>query len=327
MGTINQIKSKLKNYSFVKNNLIYYRIIKNKLSHYRDRLFVCISPKYLSNHTYKKAFHKDINWESPTNLIEKIYWLQLNTDTSLWTLCADKYRVREFVKERGCEETLNKLYGVWENADEINFDSLPNSFVLKTNNSCGQIILVKDKKELNIAEAKKKLKSWMKTKYGYNGAQLHYTRIKPCIIAEELLVNDNNENSSLVDYKIWCFNGKAEFILVVSDRGWNEHGCSHYSLSTYDLNWNNTSTKTLKTDDLHYSGYDIPKPHCLKEMIEYAQKLSAGFPEVRVDFYEINKKVIFGELTFTTGYGYFTEEYYDYLGSKTDIKAFLNKTI
>lgn len=315
MGTINLIKRKINKYRFIKRKLVYYR----------DWIMAHIYPKYLANQVYRYIFKKDINWKNPTNLIEKIYWLQLNTDTSLWTLCADKYRVRQFVEERGCGEILNKLYGVWNNADEIDFDSLPNSFVLKTNNSCGQIILVKDKKELDIADAKRKLKTWMNTTYGYQGAQLHYTRIKPCIIAEELLSDNNNAEASLTDYKIWCFNGKAEFILIVYDRGWDDSGSNKYLLSTYDLEWNNTSALTLKTNNQHYSGASIPKPTSLKEMIEYAQKLSKGMPECRVDFYEINGKPIFGEMTFTTGYGYFTNDFYEYLGSKIDLQNYIKK--
>ena len=124
---------------------------------------------------------------------------------------------------------------------------------------------------------------------------------------------------SPIDYKIWCFNGKAEFILCVYDRGWSEKGSDKYSLSTYDLDWNNTSSKTLNSNNAHFSGESIKKPVKLNEMINYAEKLAAGFPEVRVDFYYINNRIIFGELTFTTGYGYFKEEFYEYLGTKITI--------
>ena len=293
------------------------REIRKKASILKLKILAKFYPKYLANVTYKSIFKKDINWENPSNLIEKIYWLQLNTDTSLWTLCADKYRVRNFVKEKGCGELLNKLYGVWKNANDIDFDTLPNSFVLKTNNSCGQIIVVSDKSKLNIEEARKKLNNWLRVEYGYDGAQLHYTRIKPVVIAEEFL-SENNQLSP-IDYKIWCFNGKAEFILCVYDRGWSEKGSDKYSLSTYDLDWNNTSSKTLNSNNAHFSGESIKKPVKLNEMINYAEKLAAGFPEVRVDFYYINNRIIFGELTFTTGYGYFKEEFYEYLGTKITI--------
>lgn len=300
-------------------------LIRKVLVKYRDRILAFLYPKVLANRTYKYIFKKDINWENPSNLIEKIYWLQLNTDTLLWTLCADKYRVREFVEERGCGKLLNELYGVWGKVDDIDFDKLPNSFVLKTNNSCGQIILVKDKSKLNIAEARKKLNNWLNSEYGYEGAQLHYTRIKPVVIAEELLLEKNKEG--LIDYKIWCFNGKADFILSVSDRGWSENGSDKYSLSTYDLEWNNTSTKTLNPDNIHYSGINIDKPAKLKEMITYAERLAEGFPEVRVDFYYIEDRIIFGELTFTTGYGYFTNEFYEELGNKIDLTDYMKKSL
>ena len=293
------------------------REIRKKASILKLKILAKFYPKYLANLTYKSILKKDINWENPSNLIEKIYWLQLNTDTSLWTLCADKYRVRNFVKEKGCGELLNKLYGVWKNANDIDFDTLPNSFVLKTNNSCGQIIVVSDKSKLNIEEARKKLNNWLRVEYGYDGAQLHYTRIQPVVIAEEFL-SENNQLSP-IDYKIWCFNGKAEFILCVYDRGWSEKGSDKYSLSTYDLDWNNTSSKTLNSNNAHFSGESIKKPVKLNEMINYAEKLAAGFPEVRVDFYYINNRIIFGELTFTTGYGYFKEEFYEYLGTKITI--------
>ncbi|MBQ8365439.1 MAG: hypothetical protein IJX41_06115 [Bacteroidaceae bacterium] len=298
---------------------------KKKLVYYRDWIMAHIYPKYLANQVYRYVFKKDINWKNPTNLIEKIYWLQLNTDTSLWTLCADKYRVRQFVEERGCGEILNKLYGVWNNADEIDFDSLPNSFVLKTNNSCGQIILVKDKKELDIADAKRKLKTWMNTTYGYQGAQLHYTRIKPCIIAEELLINSKNKDKSLVDYKIWCFDGKVECILVAGERTWSDTGVDGYSLSMYDKEWKNISDKALNTNNKHFDGKDFEKPASLERMLEYASILSKGFPEVRVDFYEINDKPVFGELTFTTGYGSYKTSFYEYLGSKIDLQDYIKK--
>lgn len=285
------------------------------------KLIAYIYPKYLANKTYKSIFHKDINWEKPKNLIEKIYWLQLNTDTSLWTLCADKYRVREFVSERGCGETLNKLYGKWDNANDIDFDSLPQSFVLKINNSCGQIIIVKNKEELDYGDTRRKLNLWLKSDYGYDGAQLHYTRIKPCIIAEELLINDKKDNSSLIDYKIWCFDGIPECILVASQRTWNDNGIDKYSLSMYDTDWNNISSKALNNSGKHFDGADIERPKSLESMLEYAKILSAGFPEVRVDFYEIKDKPVFGELTFTTGYGSYKEEFYEYLGSKVTLQS------
>lgn len=271
--------------------------------------------RIIPNLLYKKQFGVAIDWAKPKNLIEKIYWLQLFSDTTLWTKCADKYRVRQFVKDKGCSEILNELYGVWNNAKDIDWDSLPNSFVLKTNNSCGQIILVEDKTKLNIAQTEKKLNQWLNLKYGYRDAQFHYTKIEPCIIAEKLFTNKNNPEQSLIDYKIWCFNGVPDCVLVVYNRTKD-----NYLLSTYDLNWNNISDRVFNSNNIHVSGENIPKPESLNQMIDYAKKLSDGFPQVRVDFYEIDKKPVFGEMTFTTGYGYFNNDFYDYLGSKIDLQ-------
>lgn len=269
--------------------------------------------KIIPNNIYKRVFDKNINWDNPTNLIEKIYWMQLYTDTSLWTKCADKYLVREYVKEKVCEDSLNTLYGRWENANEIDWKKLPERFVLKTNNSCGKVILIRDKKTININSLTKTLNSWLKLKYGYRDGQFHYTKIKPCIIAEKLFENKINPNESLVDFKIWCFNGEPESVLIVHNRMKGK-----YSLSVYDMQWNNISKKALKQNISSYSGVNFPKPDSFDQMIQYAKKLSIGIPQVRVDFYDIDGQAVFGEMTFSTGYGYFTDEYYNYLGNKID---------
>lgn len=274
------------------------------------------NPKQLASKDYKRVMGRELNWENPQNLIEKIYWLIFNTDTALWSVCADKYHVRDFVKERGCGNMLNKLYGYWESIDAVDYDLLPSSFVMKTTNSSGQVIVVKDKTQLNISETNKKLNRWLNFIYGLTSAQLHYMRIKPAIIAEELLENKAEPEKMLVDYKIWCFDGVPESVLVVYDRNGE-----NYKLSVFDLEWNNISSKTLRTDSPHYGGDNVPEPASFYEMLDAARKLSKGFPEVRVDFYDINGQPFFGELTFSTGYGYFTDEYYSYLGDKVDIKS------
>lgn len=274
-----------------------------------------INPKYSADAMYYRAFGKRMNLNNPKDLIEKQTWLQFNTNTSLWTLCADKYRVREYVKEKGLESILTSLYGQWENVDDINFDALPNKFVLKANNGCGTVIPVLDKKQLNITETKKTLKDWIKKPYGYVAAQFHYLPIKRCIVAEQLLEEEGEMKTlsphSLVDYKIWCFNGQPECILVVFDRapGFTQQ-------AVYDLEWNDISSKVFSAD---YYKKPLAKPKNLDKMIEYAKILSKDFLEVRTDFYNIDGKIYFGELTFTAGYGDLTEEYYRYLGSKFEL--------
>lgn len=281
---------------------------------HRQMYYLHNDPRPLINAQYKSVFGNNINWDNPQDLIEKIDWLQVYSDTSLWTLCADKYRVREYVESKGCSEILNELYGVWEKTEDIEWDKLPDSFVLKTNNSCGRIIIVRDKQNLDKEEAIKKLTEWMRIPYGIHNAQMHYIRIQPCIIAERLLADNANPSSSLVDYKIWCFHGKPECILVAYDRG-----VGHYSLTLYDTDWNNISEKALNKQSVHYCGNDCEKPASFEQMLEYAKKLSNDFPEVRVDFYEIGGKPVFGELTFTTGFGSYNKDFYKYLGAMVDL--------
>lgn len=285
---------------------------------YIHKATVVINPKSEMERVYKKVFHRMPNIDNPNNLIEKIYWLQLHSDTSLWTKCADKYQVREYLHELGMDQYLPKLYGKWDSANDIDFDQLPEKYILKTNNGCGTCIIVRNN-DKNPDMMRKRLKEWMIVPYGWSGAQIHYTRIKPCIIAEQLLENSEKDNvvspSSLIDYKIWCFNGEPESIFVVYNRN------GHYAkIALYDTDWNmldNKITPTVyKTIDLDSH---IERPKCLDEMLILARKLSAPFKEVRVDLYVVEDKPVFGELTFTTGYGYFTEEYYNYLGSKFEI--------
>lgn len=268
--------------------------------------------------------HDNFNIDEPKNLIEKITWLELNADTSLWTLCADKYRMREYVAQCGLEEYLPKLYGHWENPEDIDFTTLPNEFVLKANNGCGTVKIVRDKSLLNEKKLKKELKHWMKHKFGYMGAQTHYLFIEPCIIAEELLHQDEDQKlfspESMVDYKVWCINGEPESVLIVYGRD-----ASGYSLDLYDIEWNRMSDKLRLNGHFNFNKEEIPKPNCLKMMIDMSRTLSEAFSEVRVDYYIVNEKPIIGELTLSTGYGYFTNEYYEYLGNQIDLTKAKNK--
>lgn len=302
-----KIKEKLKHNKYIYKIYIEY-------IYYLHRFLYKLSPKIAANKAYRKVFKKSIDWKNPKDLIEKIIWLQFYTDTSLWTKCADKYLVRAFIKEKGYEDYLPKLYGKWDNASDINFNELPESFVLKSNNGCGTVYLVKDKAKLNVELTRKELGKWMKRPYGFFAAQSHYLRIEPCLIAEELLVNVESNGNSLVDYKIWCFHGKPESILVVSDRA--KHS---YLLSFYDLEWKNISRFALRHDSKYYTNKTVPKPKSLNKMIEIAKSLSKDIPQVRVDFYDIEGKPYFGEMTFTTGFGNYSNDYYKYLGSKIDL--------
>ena len=274
------------------------------------------NPFKLADKDYNKNMKKStgINWEHPGDLIEKIYWLQMYSDTKLWTKCADKYRVREYVEGKGFTSSLNELYGKWDSEKDIDWDSLPNSFVLKINNGCGNVFIVDDKTRADKGAIKKNLHQMFRIRYGDENAQLHYTYIKPCIIAEKLLVNEENPDQSLTDYKFWCLNGVPQFILVVYNR------VNHnYQLGIYDLEWNDIYQKAFDKNSRHYHESHIPKPKSFDKMLEMAKALSLDFEEVRVDLYEIAGNPVFGELTFTTGYGYWTNDFYQQMGEILDL--------
>ena len=167
------------------------KIVKKKISKLKD------SPKELADFLYKRSFGRFINWESPTEWNEKIRWLQFNTDVSLWTMLADKYHVRNYLQKMGYDHFLVKLYGVWNNAQDIDFSILPQSFVLKTNHGYGEVIIVKDKYSINIDEIRKKMNKYVNTPFGYETAETHYLKIKPLIIAEELQPSESSFSSSI----------------------------------------------------------------------------------------------------------------------------------
>ena len=282
-----------------------------------------IKPRYASDIMYYLSFHKRQNLDNPTNLIEKINWLQTNADTTLWTQCADKYRMREYVESYGLGTYLPKLYGHWEKPEEVDFKDLPNEFVLKSNNGCGTVKIVHDKSLLDIPATIKMMKKWLKEPYGYTGGQTHYLRIKPCIIAEELLIQDDKEKefspTSLVDYKMWCINGEPESIWVA----YNRHNALMVDMALYDTSWTPIPQYLKNTNlETYQPGVVIPKPTCLDEMMDIARTLAKPFPQLRLDFYVIGGKPYIGELTFTSGYGFYTEEYYEYLGKKMDISKY-----
>lgn len=254
-------------------------------------------PKEWISFRYFLRFHKRINWKNPKTLNEKILYLSIMTDTTLWTQLADKYRVRVYIEKCGYKDNLVKLYGVWENASEIDFERLPKSFVLKANHGSGEIILVKDKNKIDKNKIVEYLNKEISKPYGAFESGKHYQRIKPCIIAEELLINDEisqKYSTSIIDYKIWCFNGVAHYIGVYCNRDKNG-----YDFLYYDINWNDCPEYIVPTKrNRRYKV--IPKPIHLSEMISMAETLSKPFPCVRVDLYNIGGKIYFGEMTFTS---------------------------
>ena len=271
---------------------------------------------------YFAVYKRFANLRHPKDLNEKILYMKLYKDTSRWPDLVDKYKVREYIKAKGQEDTLVDLYGAWYSAEEFrwDFDSLPSSFILKANNGEGKgtNLVVKDKSAVSVDELAATIKGWLARK---NIGAL--VAIKPCVIAEQLLPLDPGHHS-LTDYKFWCFEGEPHFVWVCNDR--NEDGNSAHVM-TYDLDWNAHPEYSIFTSD-YLQGEPIPKPQNLERMLEVAAKLSDGFPELRVDLYNIDGKVYFGELTFTSQGGinsFYTQEFLNMAGAMFDVEKLPDK--
>lgn len=278
-------------------------------------------PVTVAKMRYRMLFGKPLHLNPPVNLNEKILWLSLYSDTSEWTRLADKHKVREYISEQGFENILVPLYGKWDKAEDIEWNKLPDSFVLKTNHGCGAVWIVEDKSTIDKGEITKSLNDSLSRIYGKDTSERHYTRIKPCVIAEQLLKpspEDLKMSTSLIDYKIWCMNGRAEYIWVVSNR------CpEHFDGTMFDREWN-VVPNVVRPDvaHVHIPHTTVKRPDGLEDMIQIAETLSRPFAEVRVDLYYVGRKIYFGELTFTTHGGtidYMTEEHLMKMGEKIDI--------
>lgn len=253
-----------------------------------SRISLTLNSRVLYFIKLKKILHL----KAPRTFNEKLMWLKLNLykENDLITQCVDKYSVRDYIKKCGCEELLNNLIAVYNSPEEIDFSKLPNQFVLKCNHGAGYNIICKNKTTLNIEATKKKLKKWLNEDYWAMYSELQYKNINRKIVCEKYL--ESNNYDSLEDYKVYCFNGKPEFVMVCVGR--NTGKTKYYFM---DNNWKimKINKLGLETPDDFY----IPKPKSIDKMFEYAEKLSQPFKFVRVDFYECDGKVIFGELTFT----------------------------
>ena len=278
---MNGLKNQLKKIKFLRN--IYHNLKKIYM------ILVCkVSPKLASQIIYNRTHDKKLNLNEPILFNEKLMYLKLkNIDNNLIIKCTDKYLVREYIKEKGYSSILNDLIGVYDSFDEINWEELPNKFALKCNHGCGYNIICTDKEKLDKNIVRKKINKWMNKKYGYETAEPHYTRIKPKIICEKFI--DMGNDKLPTDYKIYCFNGEAKIILVMNDRG------NNIKKEFYDKDW---KLMHLRKDEKHPKVLS-EKPKNLKLMLKCAEDLSKPFEFVRVDFYNVNNNIIFGELTFT----------------------------
>lgn len=268
---------------------------KIRCSSFIRKLFGFIPDKLFLQLMYRRRMHKYLNLKSPKTFNEKLNWLKLYDRRPEYTIYVDKYKVREYIAKTIGEKYLIPLLGVWDNPDEIDFDKLPNQFVLKCNHDQGSLCVCLNKSTFDIESAKMKLNKSLKKDYFIDSREWPYKNVTRKIIAEKYMI-DESEVSSLRDYKFMCFDGKVKCCFVCSDR-FSKEGLH---VTFFDLDW-----KVLHFER-HYPARKegLPKPKCYDEMVILAEKLSKGIPFVRVDFYEINEKVFFGELTFYPGSGF-----------------------
>jgi len=291
---------KKKFFRFIRNPKHYIELIsKGKINIWqiiisRVAPYSLIDDKLFIKQRFKRVFGYELNLKNPRTFNEKIQWLKLYYRNPLYTELADKYAVRSYVSEKIGSDYLVKLFAVYDDPNQIEWQSLPNKFVVKTTHSCGFNIICKDKNDLDIEGATKKLQKWIEFDYykETNSREWHVKNIDPKIIIEEYLQGD--KDFGLLDYKFFCYWGIPVFIEVHFDRFTN------HTKKIFDSSWN-------ELPYCHgFKMYDgnIEKPVKLGEMLDVSRRLSENTPFCRVDLYNFNDRVFFGELTLTPGGGF-----------------------
>ncbi len=290
----------MRNYLFeaIKNPLRILRFIVHRTAPlWSDRL-------YLKLYYYACMGHK-LNLDYPQRFTEKIQWLKLNDRHTEYTMLVDKYAVKEYLKKIGYSEMIIPTLGVWDSAEDIDFEALPQQFVLKCTHDSGGIVVCKDKSKLDIDAARKNLKEGLKRNFYFTTREYPYRDVKPRIIAERYI--EDESGYELKDYKIFCFNGTPKFLFVATDRG--VKGVD-VKFDFFDLNWKHFP---------FYNGHDhnsnIPvKQKNFDKMLAIAADLSQGFPHVRIDLYNCDGKIYLGEYTFFHfgGFTAFKPDEWDY---------------
>ncbi len=257
-----------------------------------------ISPRLTVKVLYFACHHKRLHLRHPQTLDEKIQWMKIHyyKDNELVEQCADKYRVREYVRKCGLEHILNPLIKVYHHADEIKWEELPEKYVLKWNFGCGGNVICNGKQKIDIESTVKDLNRFEIIKYQYVAAEPQYGFKEKLILCEKFI--ETEDGSSPVDYKIYCFNGKPEYVLCCIGRGKQEKPSFYFFNRDWQLQRLNKQGMAAPEN------FTIPKPEGMDELFEYAEILSKPFPFVRADFYLENGKAYFGELTFTPAGGF-----------------------
>lgn len=269
--------------------------------------FKFLPPPVFMKFYYEYYTGNKLNLENPQEFNEKIQWLKIYYHPPILNQLVDKYAVRKYVEEKLGPGYLNELYAVYEDEKDVDFDKLPNQFILKAAHGYNFNLIVKDKSQLNTVKARLKFKKWMnRNQYYRGGLEWAYKNVPPRIIAEKYLPEIAGNQAS--DFKFYCFNGQPKFLEIMVEVNGIDHRCN------YDLNWNKLP---FYRDKVPYFEGEVEKPLSFNEMKTTAIKLAGDFPFVRVDLYDINGKIIFGELTFYPADGrwpYLPEAYNKIIG-------------
>lgn len=237
---------------------------------------------------YKINMGKELNLTDPISYTEKLQWLKLYDHRPEYTTMVDKYEVKKYVADRIGKQYVIPLLGVWDSADEIDFDVLPDRFVLKTTHDSGALVICKDKSKLDVKAAKKRLNHFLGRRYYDCNREWPYKNVKPRIIAEQYM--EDSTHKELRDYKFFTFGGVPKVLYIAQGRGRGEPTVADF----FDMNFNHLPFT------IDHDMADVPpeKPACFEEMKRLAAILSEGTPQLRVDFYEVDGRVYFGEMTF-----------------------------
>lgn len=294
----------------------WYRISKEKLR--SVFLYYLLPDKVYLKYRYKQVMGKKLNLKNPQSFNEKMQWLKLYDRNPAYHKMVDKYEAKKFVANIIGEEYIIPTYGVWDSFEEIDFNALPNEFVLKCTHDSGSVVICKDKELFDYKNARIKLsKALNQNYYRYENKQWIYKSIKPRIIAELYLISDIHPK---IEYQVFCNNNNPQFFLVRNDLGDRRNMDDSFAIS-YSLDWQRVVCRIGEEETINI---EVEKPHNYLKMIDFAKKLSVNVPHMRVDYYEIDKKIYFSELTLCTNGGFFTnynEKALEILNNSLDIKT------
>jgi len=268
----------------------------------RYRLLNLLSDKVHITLKYRLKMGHRLDWKTPKSFTEKLNWLKLYDHDPRYIPLVDKWDVMDFVRERIGDGYCVQKFGIWDSFEAIDFDRLPNQFVLKCTNDSGGIVICKDKALLDREAARAVLNRSLKRNYYWHNREWPYKGLKPRILAEEFL--EDASGNGLIDYKFFCFDGKPKLMFIATGRA---EGKTCFDFFDMEFNW-------IPVKQHYPNAKQRPeKPECFDEMIMLAQKLAKDLKHVRVDFFQVDGKVYFGELTFTHfgGYERFEPEAYD----------------